>query len=175
MARTLAVDVKKLSAGAPGDGAAGTSLKVYDTIHESSLAFNFTEAAQTAFKRMGDEQPWAIINKAGDPSSIEFAIPSPTAQECADFMGGKVTGDKWEAPTSVPSIQMTVKIETADYQGKYYEYTLPLCSISARLSQAPGETQTELLLVKASIMQPISSAGVKTSPFVREEKTTTPG
>ena len=37
-------------------------------------------------------QPWESFDKAGDPDSFEFAIPSPTAQEMLAFCGGSVSG-----------------------------------------------------------------------------------
>lgn len=139
-------------------------------MHEKTLAFNFTEANQISFKAMGQEDPWAVVNRKGEPSSIDWAIPSPTAQEMQDFMGGTVVGDKWEAPLNTPSIEKSVKIQTAEYHGKYVEYVIPKASISAYLSQAPSEEDTELLLVKATIMTPVTEAGVRKPSFSREIK-----
>lgn len=123
-----------------------------------------------SFTAMGREDPWAVVNKKGDPSSIEFAIPSPKAAEMKEFCGGTVTGDKWEAPTSTPTIIKTIKLQSSPYDGKYTEYVLVKASIAGRISQAPGKEETDLLLVKATIMAPISAAGVRSSPYGREVK-----
>ncbi len=168
--RSLAVDIKYLGVGNPGDGVPATTYVQYPTIHEDSVVFNFNEATQVNFKAMGMGDPWAILNKKGDPSSIEFAIPSPTAAEMEAFCGGTVTGDKWEAPVSTPSIIKSVKLQTAPYEGKYTEYVISKASVSARISQAPGSEQTDLLLVKATIMTPVSAAGEQGAPFSREVK-----
>ena len=169
--RSLAIDCKYLGYGTPGDGVAASTYTQSREIHEGSLTFNFTEATQVQFKAMGQEDPWAVVNRKGDPSSIEYAIPSPTAEEMKTYCGGKVTGDKWEAPISPETIEKSIKIQTADYDGKYTEYVIPKSSISARLSQAPTEEQTDLLLVKATILTPVSAAGVRAASFSREVKT----
>lgn len=172
--RSLAVDVKYIGAGTPGDGIAAATYTQYATIHENSVAFNFTEAVQVNFKAMGQEDPWAVKSKKGDPSSIEFAIPSPTAAEQLAFMGGTVTGEKWEAPISTPYIEQSIKMQTADYKGKYTEYIIPKASISAYMSQAPGEEQTDLMLVRATIVAPVTAAGVRKPSFSREVKNIEP-
>ena len=46
-------------------------------------------------------------------------------------------------------------------------------SIAGRLSQAPGKEETDLLLVKATIMTPVSAAGVRSAPYCREVKPVT--
>ena len=169
--RSLAIDCKYLGTGTPGDGVAATVFTQCREVNEGSLAFNFTEANQIQFKAMGQEDPWAVVNRKGDPSNIEWAIPSPTAEEMKTFMGGKVTGEKWEAPLNAVTIEKSIKIQTADYEGKYVEYVIPKASIAAYLSQAPTEEETELLLVRATILTPVSSTGVRAASFSREVKT----
>lgn len=169
-ARSLAVDCKYLGAGEPGDGVAATEYIQYPEIHEDSIVFNFADGTQVSFKAMGQKEPWAVINKINDISSIDFAIPSPKAKEQQDFMGGKVTGEKWEAPVDTPNIVKSIKIQTADYEGKYTEYIIPKASIFAKLSQAPGGETTDLMLVRASIVTPITKEGERKSSFSREVK-----
>lgn len=89
-------------------------------------------------------------------------------------MGGTVTGDKWEAPIDAPNITKSIKMQTADYEGKYTEYVIPKASIFARLSQAPGEEATDLMLVRATIIAPVTAAGVRKTSFTREVKPVTP-
>lgn len=168
--RTLAVDCKYLGAGTPGDGVAATTYTQYSEIHEDTIVFNFADGSQVQFRAMGQKEPWAVISRITDVSSVEFAIPSPKAKEQQDFMGGTVTGEKWEAPISTPNIIKSLKMQTADYEGKYVEYIIPKAEIFARLSQAPGVESTDLMLVRATIMTPISAAGVRASSFSREVK-----
>lgn len=169
--RSLALDVDYLGIAEAGDGIAGTEFTQYPEI--DTVAFNFSEPKEISFTAMGREDPWAVVNKKGDPSSIEFAIPSPKPEEMLAFCGGKVTGTKWEAPTSTPTIIKTIKLQTSAYEGKYTEYVFPKMSIAGRISQAPGKEETDLLLVKATIMSAVSSAGVRSAPYTREIKDVT--
>lgn len=168
--RTLAVDCKYLGTGTPGDGVAAAAYTQYPEIHEDSIVFNFADGSQVPFRAMGQKEPWAVITRITDVSSVDFAIPSPKPSEQKDFMGGTVTGNKWEAPVDRPDIIKSLKIQTADYEGKYVEYIIPKAEIFARLSQAPGVEATDLMLVRATVVTPITSAGVRKSPFSREIK-----
>lgn len=119
------------------------------------------------FRAEGMKDPWESFDKAGDPDSFEFAIPSPTAQEMLAFCGGSVSGGKWNAPIDIPNIRKSFKIQTTPYKGKYTEYTFAICKVSARLSQAPSSEQTDLLLVKCTRLAAITSAGQQRSSFGR--------
>lgn len=175
MPRSLAVDVKYLGAGEPGDGVAAAIYTQYPEIDENSVVFNFADGTQVPFRAMGQKEPWAVINQVKDISSIDFAIPSPKAQEQKDFMGGTVDGEKWEAPVDTPNIVKSLKMQTADYEGKYTEYIFAKTSVFAKLSQAPGGETTDLMLVRATIVTPVTAAGVRKSPFSREVKAITEG
>lgn len=166
--RSLALDIDYLGTSEPGDGVAGKDFTQYPEIE--TVVFNFSEPKEISFTAMGREDPWAVVNKKGDPSSIEFAIPSPTAEEMKAFCGGEVVGGKWKAPVSTPTIIKTIKLQTSPYEGKYTEYILIKASCAGRISQAPDKEQTDLLLVKATIMSPVSAAGVRSEPYSREVK-----
>lgn len=168
--RSLAVDMKYIGAGDPGDGIAASTYKQYPEIHEDTVVFDFTEPNKVPFRAMGQEEPWAVYYRKGDPSTVEFAIPSPKPEEQKDFMGGTVTGSKWEAPISSETIIKSIKMQTKDYDGKYTEYVIPKASIFAYLSQAPGVEQTDLMLVKATILAPTAADGTRYSSFSREIK-----
>jgi len=169
--RSLAVDVAYVGLGVPANGRPASTYKRFPIIHESSVAFNFNEATQISFKAMGQKDPWAVINKAGDPSSIEFAIPSPTADEMQYFCGGTVDNDgKWNEPIDTPTITKSLKIQTAVFKGRYTEYTIVNGSISARLSQAPSEEVTDLLLVKVTKEAAYDANGKQYPAFSRQVK-----
>lgn len=170
--RSLALDIDYLGVAEPGDGVAGSDFTQYPEIE--SVTFNFSEPKEISFTALGREDPWVVVSKKGDPSSIEFTIPSPKATEMKDFCGGTVSGDKWEAPTSTPTILKTIKMQSSPYNGKYTEYVLAKTSVSGRLSQAPGKEASDLLLVKATILTPISKAGNRSAPYSREVKAVTP-
>ena len=140
MERSLALDVAYLGVAEPGDGVAGTEFT--QCVDVDTVTFNFSDAKELSFTSMGHEDPWAVVSRKGDPSSIEFTIPSPTSDEMKMFCGGTVSGDKWEAPLSV----------------------------FGKISQAPDKENCDLLLVKATIMTPVSAAGKQASPYSRAVK-----
>lgn len=169
--RSLAVDIAYVGLGTPGDGVPATVYKRFPVIHESSMVFNFNEATMKAFKGMGTTDPWAVFYRKGDPDSIEFAIPSPTAEEMQFFCGGTIDADgRWNEPLSVPSINKSLKLNTLPIEGRYTEYVIVNGSISARLSQAPSEEDTDLLLVKITKQSVFDSAGNPRSAFSRHVK-----
>ena len=116
--RSLAVGVSFLGYGDPGDGVPASIYTQCPIVHEGSVAFNFNEATSVDFRAEGMKDPWESFDKAGDPDSFEFAIPSPTAQEMLAFCGGSVSGGKWNAPIDIPNIRKSFKIQTTPYKGK---------------------------------------------------------
>lgn len=169
--RSLAVDVAYVGLGTPGDGVEATNYHQFPIINENSVAFNFNEANVKAFKAMGIPDPWAVLIKKGDPDSIEFAIPSPTAEEILACCGGSIDSDgKWQEPIRTPQIKKSLKIQTLPYQGKYTEYVIVNGLVTARLSQAPQTEDTDLLLVKVTKQAAFTSAGVQKTAFTRQVK-----
>lgn len=168
--RSLAIDIDYLGVAEPGDGVPGTEFTQYPDIHEGSVVFNFNEPTQVNFRVYGRKDPWASFDKAGEPDSIDFAIPSPKVSEMKDFCGGTVDGDKWEEPIDLPNIIKSFRIRTAPYNGKYVEYTFPKCKVLGRISQAPGVEDTDLLLVRATKLSVVTAAGQKMTAFTREIK-----
>ena len=63
---------------------------------------------------------------------------------------------------------LKTELQSSPYNGKYTEYVFVKASIAGRLSQAPGKEETDLLLVKATIMTPVSAAGVRSAPYCRK-------
>ena len=86
MERSLALDVAYLGVAEPGDGVAGTEFT--QCVDVDTVTFNFSDAKELSFTSMGHEDPWAVVSRKGDPSSIEFTIPSPTSDEMKMFCGG---------------------------------------------------------------------------------------
>lgn len=167
--RSLAVDIAYVGLGAMGNGVPATNYKQFPVIHESSVAFNFNEATMKAFKAMGMDNPWAVMYKKGDPDSIEFAIPSPTSEEMLFFCGGSLDAEgKWSEPVSTPTINKSLKLQTLPFNGKYTVYIFVNGSISARLSQAPKEDDTDLLLVKVTKQAVFDSEGTPRPGFSRQ-------
>lgn len=169
--RSIAIGVAYVGYGQPGNGVPAATFTQLSDIYKGSVAFNFADANQVKIEVEGREDPLAVINRKGDADSIEFSIPSPTAAELAAFCGGKAVGDKWEAPNNFPTINLSFRIDTEDYNGKYVQYTIVNGSVAAKLSQAPGSEQTDLLLVKVTRQSAVTAEGEMKPSFIREVKT----
>lgn len=172
--RSIAIGVDLISYGVAANGVVPSELTPLRDIFKGSVAFNFADANQVKIEVEGREDPLAIINRKGDADSIEFSIPSPTTDELVAFCGGKKDGDKWEAPNGFETINKAFRIATQPYEGKYVEYTIVNGAVSAKLSQAPGSEQTDLLLVKVTRQSAAAGDGTLKPSFIREVKTVTP-
>lgn len=169
--RSLAVGVSFVGIADPGDGVPGTVYKQSPTIEENSVVFNFNDPTSVDFRAEGMEDPWESFDKAGDADSIDYNIPSPTAEEMKMYMGGDIDANgKWQAPTERPVIRKSFLMKSLPYKGKYTEYEFANCKVSAKLGQAPGAEQTDLLQVRITKLAAITAAGVKKSPWSREVK-----
>ena len=173
--KALAIGVTYVGYGDyAGTGVPATEYLEVEEIHKGSVAFNFSDSTQIKIEIEKTEDPRWIINRKGDADSIEFAIASPSTDELIAFAGGTKTNDKWNAPDTITPINKTIKLMTEPYQGKYVEYVMVNGSISAKLSQAPGKEQTDLLLVKVTRQLALDAAGVLQPSFSREVVTVTP-
>ncbi len=168
--RSLAVKVKYIGFADPGDGVPGTSFTQFPIVEEGSIVLNFSDPTSVDFRAEGLDDPWESFDKAGEADSMDFNIPSPTADELEFFCGGSVSGDKWEAPTERPNIRKTMKIQSAVYKSKYTEYIFANCKIVAKFVQFPSSEQTDLLQVRVTKLAAVTAAGVVNSPWSREVK-----
>lgn len=170
-ARSLAIGVSYVGIAEPGDGIPGTVYTQYPTVEKSSVVFNFNDPTTTNFEAENMDEPWESFDKAGDADSIDFNIPSPTPDEQKVFMGGDVVDGKWSAPADgIPVIRKSFKIRSKPYKGKYTEYEFAYCKVFAKVGQAPGAEQTDLLQVRITKLAAITAAGVKMSAWSRAVK-----
>lgn len=168
--RSLAVGVSYVGLAEPGDGVPGTAYTQYPIIEENSVVLNFNDPTTVNFRAEGMDDPWESYDKAADADSIDYNIPSPTAEELQAYMGGTVTNGKWQAPVDKPVIRKSFKMRSVPYKGKYTEYEFAYCKVFAKLGQAPGSEQTDLLQVRITKLAAITAAGVQQSPWSREVK-----
>ncbi|MDA3918749.1 MAG: hypothetical protein PF690_17505 [Deltaproteobacteria bacterium] len=166
---SLAIGIDKIEYGDVGDGIPGASLaEITDPIAEGSVAFSFSEPTETNIMSETSDVPVVTILTKEDPEYIEFALITPAAATLAALAGGTATTDKWEAPTSVPEINQTVKITTKTKDAEAIEYTIVNAKIVSRFNQAPAKKAEERLLVRCYIQEARTDLGVVETPFIRE-------
>lgn len=166
--RQKAIGISYVGYGTPGDGVVATSLTEIEAVSKDTVAFNFSDLTETPIDIEQSDDPLFTILTKGSPDSFEFAIPSPKTAEYGAFMGGTVTGDKYEDDGTVAQKSLSFVIKTKPVDGKQVQYTFPKCTVSAKISQAPGKEKTELLLVKCVRDSCITALGVRKPSFIRE-------
>lgn len=166
---SLAIGIEKIEYGDVGDGIPGASLAaISDPIAEGSVSFSFSEPTETNIMSETSDIPVATILTKEDPEYIEFALITPEAATLAALAGGTATLDKWEAPSSVPEINQTVKITTKAKDSEQIEYTIVNAKLVSRFNQAPAKKAEEQLLVRCYVQEARTDAGVVNTPFIRE-------
>lgn len=172
--KVVAVGISKMSIGNPGDGVPAPEAELVQLPQplESSVAFNMAEPSDTPIRVEGQKDPWHVISRITDADSVEFSIPTPTNAVLEMLAGGThdtASGrDVWKAPTSIPDINKTLVIDTEPYNGQFVRYTFVNTKILARLGQAPGAEQSELLIVRANKQAAVTSDGTVNPSFTRE-------
>ena len=157
--------------GAVGDGIPGAVLtEIEEAFVEESVVFGFNEATETKIPQETSDTSYHVLTTKDDPDWIEFAMLAPAAANMLLVMGGTVTIDKWEAPSSIPEISQTVLVTTKTIDSKYFEYTIVNGKVVGRLSQAPGKKKSEIVTVRVYIQAAITALGVENTPFIREIK-----
>ena len=173
--RPIAMGVGAIRIAEVGDGVPGTDFKDLPLPFKGSVAFNFSDPKEIKIETEGTDEPLYVEFTKDATDYIEFSIATPSNETIKELMGGTIdTGaegeekDVWQEATSIPSIEKTFQCETLPKKGKKVVYTIVNGKIAAKLSQAPGAEQAELLLVRVYKQSAISAAGVKGYAFYRE-------
>lgn len=173
--RPIAMGVGAVRVAEVGDGVPGVDFKDLPLPFRGSVAFNFQDPKEVKIDTEGSDDPLYIEFVKDGSDYIEFSIPTPSNETIKLLMGGAIdTGeegkgkDVWQEATNTPSISKTFQCETLPKQGKKVIYTIVNGKIAAKLSQAPGAEQAELLLVRVYKQAAISAAGLKGYAFSRE-------
>ena len=173
--RPIAMGVGAIRMGATGDGVPGTELKELPLPTKGSVAFNFADPKEVKIETEGTNDPLFVELVKDTTDYIEFSIPTPTNELIKDLCGGEIEAgtegepkDIWKEPTEVASIERTFQCETLPKKGHKVIYTIVNGKVMAKISQAPGAEQAELLLVRVYKQSAISAAGAKGYAFSRE-------
>lgn len=173
--RPIAMGVGAIRMGVTGDGVPGKDLKELPLPTKGSVAFNFSDPKEVKVETEGSPDPLFVEFVKDTTDYIEFSIPTPTNALIKDLCGGEIdTGteedpkDIWKEGTEVASIDRTFQCETLPKKGHKVVYTIVNGKVMAKISQAPGAEQPELLLIRIYKQAAISAEGVKGYAFSRE-------
>ncbi|EFV67017.1 hypothetical protein HMPREF9011_02500 [Bacteroides sp. 3_1_40A] len=173
--RPIAMGVGAIRIADVGDGVPGTDFTTLPLPTKSSVAFNFADPKEVKIDIEGSTEPLYVEFVKDTTDYIEFSIPTPSNDTIALLAGGTVDKgedlspkDVWNKPTDIPSINKTFQCETLPKKGKKVVYTVVNGKIAAKISQAPGAEQAELLLVRVYVQAAITEKGETKTAFMRE-------
>lgn len=173
--RPIAMGVGAIRIANVGDGVPGADFTPLPLPTKSSVAFNFADPKEVKIDVEGSTEPLYVEFVKDTTDYIEFSIPTPSNDTIALLAGGTVDkGDEetpkdvWNKPTDIPSINKTFQCETLPKKGKKVVYTVVNGKIVAKISQAPGAEQAELLLVRVYVQAAITEGGETKTAFMRE-------
>jgi hypothetical protein len=113
MAKTYAIGVKDIKAGAIGAGGTmGTTLTSVGKIYKDTASL--VEAAPTVTRHYseGSKYPFLATLVAGE-TPLKFTIVDTSAEELAKWLGGTVDTDKWLAGLDQFSQELSIEVEGA--------------------------------------------------------------
>lgn len=169
-ARPIAMGVSRIAYGTVGDGVPATEFTPLPLPTKSSVAFNFQDPKEVKIETEGSIDPFYVVLTKDSTDYIEFSIPTPSNDILLAMMGGTLDGtvDKWSEPIELADINKSFQMDTQVRNGKKVQYTIVNGKVAAKLSQAPGAEQPELLLIRVYKQAAITAAGVKKAAFTRE-------
>lgn len=172
MSQAIAMGVSAIKIGTYGNGVPATVLNELPLPYKGSVAFNFSDPSEIKIETEGSMDPLYSTFVKNDTDYVEFAIPTPE-NEVIQMLGGGIHDtengkDIWKEATSIASINKTFVMETEVHNGKKVIYTIVNGKIMAKLNQAPGAEQPELLLVRVYKNAAITSDGKRNYAFSRE-------
>lgn len=173
--RPIAMGVGVIRMGVPGDGVPGADLKELPLPTKGSVAFNFADPKEVKVETEGSPDPLFVEFVKDTTDYIEFSIPTPSNELIQELCGGEhdkgtegSEKDIWKEGLNVASINRTFQCETMPKVGYKVVYTIVNGKVMAKISQAPGAEQAELLLVRVYKQAAITAAGTRGYAFSRE-------
>ncbi|AVM53312.1 hypothetical protein JN06_01345 [Bacteroides zoogleoformans] len=171
--RPIAMGVAAIRLATYGDGVPGNDFKDLPLPFKGTVAFNFADPKEVKIETEGTDEPLYVTFVKDATDYIEFSIPTPDNETIKILCGGTINKggankDIWEQGTTFPSIVKTFQAETVPHNGSKVVYTIVHGKIMAKLNQAPGAEQPELLLVRVYKQAAIAENGDVKTAFTRE-------
>lgn len=167
MVKVFTLGLSSIKGGAvPADGSMQTdeNLSDYGYTNQNSATLTMETPEKTEFFAEEVDDPVLVSQKAG-AVTVEWDIMNPSPETLAAFMGGTAgktsqsatDNDKWEAPSTVPNIEMALKITPK--QG--FIVSIPRANVVGTLSGNFTTGEMVLLHVVATALTPTGTAAAK--------------
>ena len=152
------------SIGAVGvDGAMGSTLTPY-LVKDGTATFNIAEPTQTEIDIYQSDTAYAIL-QGKQPKDFSLELFGLKLSDLPTFMGGAfvasatTTPDRWNSPTTIPTIIMSVKLQTTDTLGQTVGLVFPKCQLVASVNGSLSKTDLIGLKLKVVVLAPVDGTG----------------
>lgn len=156
--------LETFSVGAVGsNGEMGGTLTPY-LVKDGTATFNIAEPTQTEIDIYQSDTAYAIL-QGKQPKDFTTELFDLKLSELPSFMGGDFTAgsagtkDRWNAPVTIPTIIMSVKLETKDSLGQTVGLVFPKCQIIASVNGSLSKTDLIGLQIKVVVLTPVDGTG----------------
>lgn len=152
------------SIGAVGaNGEMGGSLTPY-LVKDATATFNIAEPTQTDVNIYQSDTAYAVLN-GKQPKDFSLELFGLKLSDLPTFMGGSYVAsqttvkDRWNAPTTIPVITKSVKLESKDSLGNTIGLVFPKCQLVASISGSLSKDDLLGLKLKVVVLAPVDGSG----------------
>lgn len=149
----ITIGLTKIELGAILEsGGMGTTLAELGLTYQDSCKLTEEDSEDTEFYSEENEDPEYIKSKRGK-RTLEWQCMNPDADTLALILGGTATGTPkvWEAPTSLETIEKSIKITLED---GFATIEIPRAKINAKINHEISKKGIMLIDIKATILTP---------------------
>lgn len=167
MVKVFTLGLSSIKGGAvPADGSMQTdaNLSDYGYTNQNSATLTMETPEKTVFYAEEVDDPVLVSQKAGKVT-VAWDIMNPSPETLEAFMGGTASKsvqtltdkDMWEAPSTVPNIEMALKVTPK--QG--FVVSIPRANVVGTLSGNFTSGEMVLLHVEATALTPTGTNAAK--------------
>ena len=158
--------IESFKLGSPGDGVMGSELIDFFDIEDKSVSIEGGDQNHETIATENDDS-YLRVATASTPLSVNARLLGVTIDQLILLKGGEVdeaTGE-WKSPKSATNIYLSLEIKGKEIKGKRGVLCLPYASVNARFQG--NITKDSVLAVDLTLTAstPVSSSGVKGSPY----------
>jgi len=158
------------SIGAVGvDGAMGETLIPY-LVKDTTATFNIAEPTQTDINIYQSDTAYAVLN-GKQPKDFSLELFGLKLSDLPTFMGGTYVAsvttvpDRWNAPTTIPVITMSVQLQSEDGLGNTITLVFPKCQLVGSVNGSLSKDDLLGLKLKVVVLAPVNGSGTVLSSW----------
>lgn len=145
------------------DGAMGASLTPY-LVKDTTATFNIAEPTQTDINIYQSDTAYAVLN-GKQPKDFSLELFGLKLSDLPTFLGGSYVAsvgavpDRWNAPTTIPVVTKSVKLNSKDSLGNTVALLFPKCQLVGSITGSLSKDDLLGLKLKVVVLAPVDGAG----------------